>query len=585
MEPDSAGHPPAIVAPLLPGRKETRGALPWALAAVVALALGLRLLALDRHSLWFDEALEYSRAAGPWRQALLGQPGDQDPPLFALFNHFWLRWGSGEAWLRLPSALLGTATVLLAGLWAGRHLGRRIGLLTALLLAVAPVQIAYAQELNQYAAFILLTLLAVVAFERLRARRRRRDWVLYTVVSVIALGTYYGLVFPLAALGLVLLHDAGCWPSARERRRLAGYVAVCAAVLAGLWLVGLGQQMTLSPVQRRWGGTTLGKELAYIGDVGWREVLVFFLLPTSGGPALWLVAALSLVAALGAMVLWRRHPAGRLAVGGLFFGALALTYLTSLLGLYPLGYRYGLFASPPFFLALAAGLAWLSERRRVAGAAAVALTVAVFLAFAPYGLWPNPWMRIPREEMRPLLAELARHRRPGDATYVYAGAAPAFRYYTRYDAAEAVRAAAGQPQGPSPGPLEGQPQGPSPGPLEGQPQGPSPGPLEGQPQGTAPTGGDVGRIVWGRPFDAASAGAEAARIGAAARAGGCVWVVLAHVHAGDEELLLSALARAGLQPAGQIASTAAWARAFKPDPGRPAGTRSPARPGTSLRPR
>lgn len=514
-------------------RKVSTCAWPWVLVAIAALALGLRLLALDRHSLWFDEALEYTRAAGPLRVALLGQPGDQDPPLYALLIHVWLKLGTSEWWLRLPSVLLGTTTVLLAGLWSGRHFGRTVGTLTALLLAVAPVQILYAQELNQYAALIALTLVCLLAFERLTTRGTNADWAIYTLVSALGLGAHYGMIFPLAALGLVLLRRVAVHGSARERRWLIGYLAICAATLAGLWLLGLDQQITISPVQRRWGGTHLDKELNFIGDVGWREILVFFLLPYSGGPALWLVAALSIIAAMGALHLWRSNAAGRFAVGILFFATLALTYLTSIFGLYPLGYRYGLFASPPFFIALAAGMAWVIRRSTVVGWSLAGATLAVFVAFAPYGLWPNPWMSIPREEMRPVVRDLWAHLRPDDVIYVYTGAEPAFRYYSF---------------------------------------------------GNYRRGSTVS-VLRGAPFDARSVDGEAARIAAAAHSHGRVWVVLSHVYGKDDELLESALARSGFEEMAEIAHDHALARSFRPGPARQAGARSPDHRDTSRHPR
>jgi hypothetical protein len=467
-----------------------------ALAAIAGAGLALRLLDLGHHSLWFDEALEYGRATGTWALALFGRAVDQDPPLLALLNHGWVHFGTSEYWLRLPSAMLGTAAVFLAGWWAGRLFGRRVGLLTALLMAIAPVQVHYSQELNQYAAMVFLTVVTLIAWEDLLRHGRATDWWRYAAVSAVDLATHYGLAFLLVALGAYLAWHVWRGRDRRQQRAFAGYVVVCALAVGVLLCLGLAQRVALPHLQRRFGGTYLGKELAYIGDVGWREILVFFLLPFSGGPALAAVRVLSVVAALGAIDLWRRGSAGRRVVGIAFFGALAATYPADGFGLYPMGYRYVLFASPAFVDALAAGLVWFGQRWRPVGWSLAGATIALGLAFAPQEWWPNPWLSVPREELRPVLAQLTALRRPTDLIYVYYGAEPAFTYYRR---------------------------------------------------GTDPV------VVWGAYFEPRTASGEASRIVGAAGTSAehgqrRIWLVLSHERAGDRAALLAALHQQGWQP-------------------------------------
>jgi hypothetical protein len=305
------------------------------------------------------------------------------------------------------------------------------------------VQVHYSQELNQYAWLVPVTLGLLVCRHTILAAHRqsshhervslsppRAAWPVYTLLSACALGLHYGLAFPLAALGLALARAARRPDGRSLRRPLARYGLVVMATSAGLWWLGLREQLGVTVVQRRWLGTHLAKEVSYIADQGWREVLVFFLLPFSGGPALWLVAALSLAAAAGAVRLWRGSPAGRTVVA-FFFATLALVYLASLFGLYPLGHRYVLFASPPFYAALAAGLVWAWQRARPLGATLAAASAAGLLAFHPAADPWNPWMTVPREEVRLVVRDLAVLRRPGDRVLVLPGARPAFEHYDR----------------------------------------------------------------------------------------------------------------------------------------------------------
>jgi hypothetical protein len=457
--------------------------LSLSLGLVAALALGVRLLGIGAHSVWFDEALEFARAARGIPDLVMARAIEQDPPLLALFMHFWIRLGRSEAWLRLPSALVGTAAVVVLAGWTWRRLGRRTGRLVGLLAAIAPVMVHYGQELNQYAWILFLAPVALAAAERVLARDRPVDWVLYGVLSLVALGTHYGMVFPLAALGVVVVHSVRRRGTKGARRALTAYAAAVVAWVAFLWRVGLSAGIGVPHLQARFGGTHLAKELSYIGDVGWREVLVFFLLPFAGGPAVCIVAVVSVLALLGAVVLLRAGPPGRRVVGAMFFGSLALTYLTSLMGWYPLGYRYGLFAAPFLLVAVAAGLDLALARSRPLGVVLGTGVVIAMILFNPHTDPVNPFLAVPREELRPVLARTDARREPGDRTYVGAAALPTYRYYR-------------------PGDLD---------------------------------------VVAGRAFAAATAGLEAERIGGLVGRSPRLWVVLTRVTASEREALLRAL--------------------------------------------
>jgi hypothetical protein len=493
------------------------------LPAIVLLAFLLRVLDLAGPSLWYDELLELERARLPFWQAFRGRGIDQDPPLLTLLLGLWLTPGGAppaEVWARLPSVWTGTLAVALTGVWSRRLFGRRIGLLAALLAALAPVQIHYGREVNQYSAMLAWTVLALWTWERLRQRADRRRWLAHAAVSAGALATHYGLVFPLLTMGFERAWDA--WregpPShdvANRGRRgpVLAYAFFCAALSAGLLALGLAERLDIGHVQKRFGGTHLQKEWAYILDTGWREVLVFELLPFSGGWSLPIVRVLSVLMLIGAIHLWRRHAAGRRIVGGVLGGCLVLTYLTSLFGLYPLGFRHGLFLSPLLLTCLAAGLvasgravgraagAWSSRVERVTVTSLTLATCAAFLYFAPQEPWDSPWLHVPREDFRPVAAAVAQAWQADDRAWVYHAAAPAFAQY-----GDRVRAAAAEH--------------------------------------------DEGRaLLDGRPFDSrdpAAVTVEAERIAMAAETGRRVWLLWSHVHPAERSALEVALAEAGL---------------------------------------
>lgn len=481
------------------------------LGLITLLALLLRLADLGRPSLWFDEALEWSRATGPLATTLFGQPLDHDPPLLPLVFHAWLRLGDSELWLRLPAVLAGSAAVALTGAWAARLFGRRVGLLAALFGALAPVAVYYGQELNQYAWVLLLTVASLWALERLRASGERRAWFGYGAIAALGLATYYGMVFPLAAQGLYLLRWAWRRREAATWRRLAAYVLACGLVCAGLWVLGLEARIGIPHAVRRWGWPDPANEWAFFHDVFWREVLVFYLLPFSGGPALVAVRVLALAALGGATWLWRGFDAGPRVITVGFLLPLALTYIASGFALYPFGFRHSLFLVPVLLTALAGAVAWLWSRWRPIGVLASLLVALLFLAFAPQRFWPNPWMSAPREDMRRVAAGIARQAQAGDLVYVYDPARYAFRYYWR-DAA-------------------------------------------------------ILPVIWGDAFAGAEVIHEAWHINRspADRA----WLVFSHVEGAEDTELLDALADRGWREVARVTAEGAWAVAVAREPNQP----------------
>ena len=515
------------------------------LAAATALALIVRLFNLDGPSLWFDELLEYERATGPWRELLLGRGIDQDPPLFALASRLWLTLtpSHSELWLRMPSALAGSAATWLAGWWAGRRFGAIVGGLSALFVALAPVQVHYARELNQYVWMTLLVMVAIITWERVRDSWAPGDWMLHGAISAVALLTHYGLAFPLIVMGLDLAvgarrrHRKSVAQRAHAQppeltspwRPLLVYTLVIGTLVAALLWLGLADRLDTGHVQKRWGGTHLQKELDYILDTGWREVLVFFFLPFSGGWSLPIVRVMSLLSLAGIVDLWRKAPAGRRVFGGVLGGTLVLTYLTSVLGLYPLGFRHGLWNAPLLLVALAGGVAWAGRvvgqtlerwggqvvKRTVGRGIAVptktivtgtlaAAICAAFIAFSPHEWWANPHMTVPREHGREVARLLISSATTDDAIYVYHAAAPAFRYY-------------------------------------------------GIGPGTAIEGGAQAPIMWGHPFDSRDAdevAREAKRVLAAAQgsASGQVFLYFVHVNAAERAALHVGLEDGPLTP-------------------------------------
>ena len=464
--------------------RERRFAL--ALTGAVVLALIARLWGLGSHSLWFDEALEVERASLPLRQLVSARGIDQDPPLYPLLLRGLLAVDRSDAWLRLPGVLLGALAVLLAGVWGRRVGGAWLGLAAASLLAVAPAAVHYAQEVNQYAVVWPLAVGLALALEAVVVTGGRGRWLGYSLLCVAAVATHYGLALLVAAQLVPLASQAA--RASRQRRSLAVHVGLLAVAIVVLWHLGLGRNLEVDHVQARFGGTDLARELAYVADTLWRDVLVFFSVPFSGGMGLHVARVVALAAAVGSAWLWRRGAAGRRAVGVAFLLPLALSYGAGGMGWYPLGHRYGLMAAPAYLLVAAGAVAALARRSARAAALTLAALVGALAAFLPQLDARNPDLVVPRQELRPVLVRLAARADPDQTLYVYHGARPAFAKY----AADGIL-------GPAP------------------------------------------RVLPGRSYDQHSAPAEAERLTLGVPPGAAAWLVFAQVAPGDHEVLLEHL--------------------------------------------
>ena len=151
----------------------------WPIAAVSVIAVAVRLYRLDDVSLWTDELFTrfYPDAglAYLWTDGLRTEPTS---PLY--YTLIWAveRLAGSAAWVVRAPSVAGVA----GGVWLAWSLGRELfgragpGVLAGLLLALAPIDVLYAQEARSYALQGAALGLALLGFARvLRGGRRAGD--------------------------------------------------------------------------------------------------------------------------------------------------------------------------------------------------------------------------------------------------------------------------------------------------------------------------------------------------------------------------------------------------------------------------
>lgn len=173
------------------------------LAAVLAVALLIRLAGLNADSFSMDEVTDLLIARLPLRQ-IVGLP-DGFPPLYHILLKGWLAVWQTPLAARWLSALLGVVTVYAVYRLALATVGRRAALVASMLVAISPLHVWFAQESRAYALAIPLAAVTLWLFQHAYSTNTLRDWLVYTLIALAAVCTHYFLAIIIALQALWLL--------------------------------------------------------------------------------------------------------------------------------------------------------------------------------------------------------------------------------------------------------------------------------------------------------------------------------------------------------------------------------------------
>lgn len=404
----------------------------WAIvAAILVLALVLRLPGLATRSLWIDELYTEWFAARSFRELWTDVPYyETHPPFYYSLLKLWtLVFGNSELGLRSLSLVLSLGTVFtlaISGrfLEAGR-LGESVGLLGAALLAVNFANIRDAQNARPYAlqTFVctVAILAAVVLVQRLHHDRGgaggRRTWLGPAIILGVSAG-----------MGL-WIHNTGFF------------------IALGIWM-GLALTIFLAP-----GGDRL-RQLAIFFGAGvlalliWAPYLPIFLDQSRSFMALafWLTPKARDLYSAWMLLLGPNWPVLLLAVALLVVGLYRLVRRAPALGLLT-----GAILLVPLYAVLAMSFSFKPIYIQRLFAWMVPLALAI-MAFGLLTLSPWRWLRIllalavfsvgagqvlhdyqrPVDDWKSIVARVARESRPGDAVIaVPAEGSVAVGYYAK----------------------------------------------------------------------------------------------------------------------------------------------------------
>ena len=310
-----------------------------ALVALVLLAFGLRLHALDAVPLRGDEAY----AAVHWTQtpfspAWMTMIETEPNPGSLVVYWAWTR-GAGETVfaLRYLPVLINTLGLAVLAALIMRLGGRRRAVLLGMTLwAVAPFLVWHAQDARQYALLATLTPLNIYLLLRALDSDRRVSWLVYILCQTLTLYMYYVEVFWMAAMGVYVL-----W---RHPHRLKRLIAAWAVV--GLLIVPLLAQIYVVTFVSEYRATATSAELSAL----FTQFLPTLLFGQNTVP---LLTGILLAAGVLALA-WRHRPARALFLPWVLVPTALLT-LVSLRANFFLP-RYIVAVTPALLLIIALGV-------------------------------------------------------------------------------------------------------------------------------------------------------------------------------------------------------------------------------------
>jgi hypothetical protein len=364
--------------------------------------------------------------------------GDEDhPPLYYLLLGYWLPTGRSEYMLRLSSALLGSAAILLTYalcktlywtcLLEGRSSGpAEFARSATWLVALSPLLVWYSQELRSYALLVALGLTAAFALARLVTQPTLAWWLLFVGAMAAALYTHYVAVVlvPVQCLLIAVLGLQGRATRQGVRYWLAAWPLVLLLYLP--WLTSPTAVRFFDPARV----TQLYPVALLAGRLGVSATLATGVIAAAFfGFAVVALLLAGYIHKRGAAT-WSALPNSRLVR----YGLLLLFLVSIVASVIPRAYSVKklLVVLWPYVLLLVAWVfPWRPQNRAGPTSWAPGSALALLLLASLAGSLVNVIL-VPKDQWRETVAYILAHKGPADVVWIQPGynGAP-FNYYSR----------------------------------------------------------------------------------------------------------------------------------------------------------
>lgn len=424
--------------------------------------IGTACYKLMEANLWLDETIEYW-----YSKSLVGALSNhadiasftattsmyeriletQQPPLYNVLMHFWLRICDTEIWFRLSGVVIGFLFAL--GLYqCVKYLTNTYLASAAVFFAAFNYQLVYYwQECAEYGLMLMWLVFAIYYFLLALDSYSLRRGGAFMLFSVLAVYSQYGAAFPVAAMALCLLLKRILDRKEGGRQDLIGLLITYAVGLLGgalpLYEFFLKKQMEIQASYTSSGAMQVTFEKNPVYDFIYQTYQCFKWCFFSSFD-IDLVAKIAFVAFLLLLItlcIFSKSSTFRFVAGANFL-CFVLYYIASKMGLYAIGkfgFRYNIFLIPMWtvLLFLMGREAWrlgFSENRRILDRLLLVVVTILLAAYAAAsfltGLYPH-WDK--STDMKNLVAAWYEEGADQYDTVVYYLCDAEFSYYVDHN--------------------------------------------------------------------------------------------------------------------------------------------------------
>ena len=195
---------------------------------------------LDTPNLWVDELVTLQMIQGSFNDIMNACIRDIHPPLYFILLKGWsLLFGESDLWLRALSAIFASVSVIFMGMLGYRFFNERNRLLPMLLLSIHPAFIQFGRMARYYSLILMLGILCTILILNAIRTGRYKDWMFYTICSILLIYTFYPSGILLVAQGMVFVIPV--WRKKAQKIWIISMLITAAAFLPWAVYVAVGQ--------------------------------------------------------------------------------------------------------------------------------------------------------------------------------------------------------------------------------------------------------------------------------------------------------------------------------------------------------
>ena len=197
------------------------------------IAFLVRIYDSNSYSLWFDEALNFRIISLPWDKLWISN-FDPTPPLYYSLLKLYINSTTPEVYLRLPSIIFGSASVLVFYYICKLKFSKTSALLTSILFSLSVHHVEYSQEARVYAMalFFGLCILYFALSVIFNKASRHKAIYLYALFSVLGLYSHNITVYYVLGANILVI---SFFIKEKEIRDLRNWILINSLVFL-IWL-------------------------------------------------------------------------------------------------------------------------------------------------------------------------------------------------------------------------------------------------------------------------------------------------------------------------------------------------------------